>query len=93
MAHPHTLGLRGRELDVELRKLAAAGLRGVECFYPEYDPETRLELVERSRDVGLVPSGGSDYHGTYKPGIELGRGYGDLLVEAAVLEELRLARP
>jgi hypothetical protein len=65
---------------------------GLECYYPEYEPDTRLELVERARDVGLVPSGGSDYHGTYKPGLEIGRGYGDLSVGREVWQELAEAR-
>ncbi len=92
VAHPHTLGMTGTTLDQELRRLARHGLVGLECYYPEYEPETRLELVERARDVGLVPSGGSDYHGTYKPGLEIGRGYGDLSVGREVWQELAEAR-
>ena len=92
VAHPHTLGMTGTSLDQELRRLASHGLVGLECYYPEYEPDTRLELVERARDVGLVPSGGSDYHGTYKLGLEIGRGYGDLLVGREVWQELAEAR-
>lgn len=92
VAHPHTLGMTGTTLDQELRRLARHGLVGLECYYPEYEPGTRLELVERARDVGLVPSGGSDYHGTYKPGLEIGRGYGDLSVGREVWQELAEAR-
>ena len=65
---------------------------GIEAYYPEYEPDTRLELVERARQAGLIPSGGSDYHGGYKPGLRIGNGYGDLVVEQAVVEELRTAR-
>ena len=92
VAHPHTLGMTGTSLDQELRRLARHGLVGLECYYPEYEPDTRLELVERARDVGLIPSGGSDYHGTYKPGLEIGRGYGDLSVGREVWQELAEAR-
>ena len=92
VAHPHTLGMTGTTLDQELRRLARHGLVGLECYYPEYEPDTRLELVERARDVGLVPSGGSDYHGTYKPGLEIGRGYGDLSVGREVWQALAEAR-
>lgn len=92
IAHPHTLGVAGPELDAELARLAGHGLVGVEAFYPEYEPDTRLELVERATQAGLVPSGGSDYHGTYKQGLQLGSGYGDLNVASSVLEELRQHR-
>ena len=93
IAHPHTLGISGRQLDSELKRLSGAGLIGLECYYPEYQTEQRLELAERARDVGLIPSGGSDFHGTYKRGLMLGKGYGDLVVERDVLEELAAARP
>ena len=65
---------------------------GLEAYYPEYEPDTRLVLVERARMAGLIPSGGSDYHGSYKPGLQLGNGYGDLVVGREVPKELRTAR-
>jgi predicted metal-dependent phosphoesterase TrpH len=92
IAHPHTLGIFRQELDTELARLAGLGLVGVEAYYPEYEPDTRLELVERARQAGLIPSGGSDYHGGYKQGLRIGNGYGDLVVERSVMEELRAAR-
>ncbi|NNL13487.1 MAG: PHP domain-containing protein [Acidimicrobiia bacterium] len=92
IAHPHTLGIFRSELDAELKRLAGLGLVGVEAYYPEYEPDTRFELVERARQAGLVPSGGSDYHGGYKQGLKIGNGYGDLSVDRRVLEELRAAQ-
>lgn len=92
IAHPHTLGVTGSELDRNLRRLASVGLIGIEAYYPEYDPDTRLELAERARESGLIASGGSDYHGAYKPGLHIGNGYGDLSVGRDVLEALRAAR-
>lgn len=88
VAHPHTLGLSGREVDEQLRNLADAGLVGVEAYYPEYEPSLREDLAARARRVGLVPSGGSDFHGTYKPGLMLGVGFGDLAVPDHVYFEL-----
>ena len=92
IAHPHTLGVFGPDLDNYLETFAGAGLVGLEALYPEYEPDTRIELTERARRVGLIPSGGSDYHGSYKPGLRLGSGFGDLSVPRAVLDELREAR-
>ena len=92
IAHPHTLGIFRQELDTELKRLADLGLVGVEAYYPEYEPDNRLELIERARQAGLIPSGGSDYHGDYKQGLRIGNGYGDLVIERSVMEELRAAR-
>ena len=79
----------GPELDGYLETWAKLGLIGLEALYPEYEPDARIELTERARRVGLIPSGGSDYHGRYKPGIRLGTGFGDLSIPRRVLEELR----
>lgn len=90
MAHPHTLGLdNSAEYAETYRWLARAGLVGVECFYSEYEPATRRELERSVRSFGLLPSGGSDFHGDYKPGLRVGVGRGDLEVPDRVLEALR----
>jgi predicted metal-dependent phosphoesterase TrpH len=94
LAHPHTLGLdRAEELAELLIRLRAGGLIGLECHYGSYDPDYRLELAGVARRFDLIPSGGTDYHGTYKLDVELGVGGGDLRVGGEVLEELRAARP
>ena len=90
LAHPHTLGLNSaREYASTYRWLAGMGLIGVECFYSEYDPATRRQMERSVRSFGLLPSGGSDFHGDYKPGIGVGVGRGDLKVPDRVLEALR----
>ncbi|MFZ0492658.1 MAG: PHP domain-containing protein [Acidimicrobiia bacterium] len=94
LSHPHTLGLNSAtDYASTLRHLKATGLVGLEAHYAEYTPEDRLELASVARSHGLIPSGGSDYHGTYRPGVSVGVGHGDLKVPGEVLEELRAARP
>ena len=90
LAHPHTLGLdNSGEYAATYRWLARIGLVGVECFYSEYDPATRRDLERSVRSFGLLPSGGSDFHGDYKPGLRVGVGRGNLEVPDRVLEALR----
>lgn len=90
LAHPHTLGIHtaGAMADV-LTRLQSAGLVGLEALYGAYRRHEREGYADLARRFGLVPSGGSDYHGTYKPGLELGTGYGDLAVPVETVEELR----
>ncbi len=93
LAHPHTLGLdTASEYEAAYRRLARYGLVGVECYYGEYDPATRLDMERSVRSFGLLPSGGSDFHGRYKPGLQVGKGRGDLVVPDRVLDGLREAR-
>lgn len=89
IAHPHTLGLdTADEYGETMTRLAAAGLSGIECHYGDYPLSQQQELANTTRRFGLIPSGGSDYHGTYKAGLELGTGRGELHVPDQVLEEL-----
>lgn len=56
------------------------GLCGMECYYSTYDEETTKESLSIAERFGLLPSGGSDFHGARKPSIELGVGKGNLKV-------------
>jgi predicted metal-dependent phosphoesterase TrpH len=90
LAHPHTLGLNNsEEVSTTLRRLKEAGLRAMECYCPLYSPIEREGYAALAARFGLLPSGGSDYHGTFKPGIELGVGRGNLSVPAQLLDALR----
>ena len=90
LAHPHTLGIhRSHEMADLLNRLKSAGLVGLEAIYSTYRQHERDGYTHLARRFDLIPSGGSDFHGTYKPGLDLGDGYGDLVVPESVLEELR----
>jgi predicted metal-dependent phosphoesterase TrpH len=92
VAHPHTLADDTAGFEAAFSAFAALGITGVECHYVEYAPDCRRRLVSIARSAGLVPTGGSDYHGGNKPGIDVGVGRGDLAVPDEVLEELAAAR-
>ncbi|MEU4807742.1 PHP domain-containing protein [Nocardia fluminea] len=63
---------RGRLLALdEIRELAGLGLGGLEIDHPDHSEADRLVLTGLSRELGLVRTGSSDYHGTNKT-IEIG---------------------
>jgi predicted metal-dependent phosphoesterase TrpH len=92
LAHPLSLDLEPGRYESLATELADAGFAGFEAIYSRYTPEQRSDLSRIARDAGLVPTGGSDYHGTFKPGLAIGRGNGDLDVPDGVLEELAARR-
>ena len=66
LSHPHTLGhTSADEFAATYRRLTAAGLVGIDAYYGDYTPEQRDDLAGIARSFGLIPSGGSDYHGSY----------------------------
>ena len=93
LAHPLSLELEPPDLERRLAELAAAGLSGMECAYGRYDPPTRAVLAATAARLDLVATGGSDYHGSYKPDLAVGTGRGDLDVPDEVLAALEARRP
>jgi predicted metal-dependent phosphoesterase TrpH len=66
LAHPRELNANG-SLDSLLAKLKAAGLTGMEVYYQDYGPD-EVEMFRKMADrFGLLPLGGSDYHGLGNP--------------------------
>lgn len=47
--------------------MAAAGLAGLEVEHPDHDAPTRSRLRALAGDLGLLITGGSDFHGASKP--------------------------
>jgi len=95
LAHPLSLDLGAgtSELRATVEELRDLGLAGVECVYGRYSPDERATLVAMARELGLAVTGGSDYHGTYKPDLAVGVGAGDLDVPDDLLDELLERRP
>lgn len=90
LSHPHTLGVTTAPAMADLlTDLKRAGLIGLEAIYGSYRRHEREGYTDLARRFELIPSGGSDYHGSYKPGLSLGSGYGELAVPESVLAELR----
>jgi predicted metal-dependent phosphoesterase TrpH len=92
LAHPLSAGLDPRELSRYVASLADVGLVGLESIYGRYDRETRETLSALARRSHLVPTGGSDFHGSYKPELSVGTGLGDLDVPDELVGELRARR-
>jgi hypothetical protein len=93
LAHPRSLELEPGPLESAVAELAGLGLAGLEAIYGRYDPDQREGLRALAARQGLVVTGGSDHHGTYKPDLRVGTGRGDLDVPETALEELRERRP
>lgn len=92
LAHPFVNPLK-TEADFRafLEPLVAAGLGGIEVMYSDHTAHQEDMLRGLARELGLVATGGSDFHGDNRPQVDLGRGFGALRVPYRVLEEIREA--
>ncbi len=89
LAHP--LQLKAEDdarLDSIVAGLAGEGLQGLECYYRNHTEADTARFLALARRHGLVPTGGSDFHGSNRPRIKLGTGEGNLNVPQACWDEL-----
>jgi predicted metal-dependent phosphoesterase TrpH len=71
LAHP-LLSLDKKELEVLLPLAKEKGLAGIECYYGLFTPEQIEYLCILADKNGLIKSGGSDFHGSMKDGVDMG---------------------
>ena len=91
LAHPDQTGRGGAELTALLTSLKALGLVGMETHYSGYAPNRMRKYARSARALGLLQSGGSDFHGSVKPTLHLGVGPGNLHVPGEFYDRLRSA--
>lgn len=90
LAHP-LQELSEQELRSLIPVAKEAGLLGMETAHSSYSPET-IRLAEAiAAEYELLPSGGSDFHGSVKPEISLGTGKGWIHIPPEVYENLLCA--
>ncbi len=75
LAHPISLLMNDKELYKFLTEMKENGLKGIEAYHSDHTAEEIKKYLEFSEKLGLLYSGGSDYHGKIvKPEIEPGTG-------------------
>lgn len=93
-AHPYPRGSSSlSSIEPVLEELASYGLVAIEARYSRYDSAQRRGLCKLAERHQLIATGGSDYHGTFKPDLAIGKGLGDLSVPYTVILELRSRLP
>ncbi len=89
LAHLNQTGYDLEKTESLLLTLKEAGLTGIEGYYPEYDKNDISNYRALAEKLGLALSGGSDFHGSMKPHIEIGVGKGDLRIPYFIYENLK----
>lgn len=88
VAHPGRFAGGGFRWDDAMADLQRQGLEGMEAYYGEYRASEQTYFLGLAARLGMVATGGSDYHGSHKPGLALGRGRGGLRVPDDLLVAL-----
>lgn len=89
LAHPFILGVTMKRVEEIVRELMDLGLDGIEVHYTEHDDLATRNFAELADKLGLLVSGGSDYHGTVKPRVKLGTGKDNLNIPYEILQAMK----
>ncbi|MCX4321948.1 MAG: PHP domain-containing protein [Lachnospiraceae bacterium] len=92
LAHPPLYHMGNDRLESLVAFLKADGLMGIEVFYGTYSNQDVRDMQRLAKKYDLLVSGGSDFHGANKPGLDLGCGYGRLFVPEEALTKIKAAR-
>lgn len=91
LAHPTLYKLGREQLEILVSTLKKAGLMGIETVYSTYTPGEERQIKALAGKYRLLQSGGSDFHGANKPGLDLAVGYGKLYLDEEILDHLKKA--
>lgn len=89
LAHPILYHFSEEKLEALTLELKEAGLVGIEAIYSTYNSREERQIRELAKKLDLCISGGSDFHGACKPGLDLATGYGKLYIPEEILTNLK----
>ena len=89
LAHPLLYDFTPAQLDTCIELLKNYGLQGIETYYSTYSPADERNMKRLADRHGLLWSDGSDFHGSVKPHIQIGKGMGHLVIPYDILDKLR----
>lgn len=92
LAHPPLYHMSDQALDTLVGILAEDGLVGIEGIYSTYHQAEERHMRSLAKKYNLCISGGSDFHGSSKPGLEMATGYGRLCIPEKILDDLKTIR-
>ena len=89
LAHPMIYKLSNNDLDIAIRELKHAGLKGIECYYPSNTLKQTNTLLSMCEKYNMKITGGSDFHGDNRPDVSLGNIFLGKQIDYKILEDLK----
>jgi predicted metal-dependent phosphoesterase TrpH len=90
LAHP--VRVNG-DIPALMPELCESGLTAIEAYHSDHSPADTELYLELAKKYALLVTGGSDFHGAVKPGVNLGTGMnGNLKVPEDLVERLKAAK-
>lgn len=88
LAHPMLYHMERNEIEILVRYLISLRLEGIETIYSNNSKEQEQFLRQLAKKFGLYITGGSDFHGSNKPAIQMGTGKNNIHVPEELLKNI-----
>lgn len=92
LAHIMQYKLGWEENERLVAYLKELGLQGLEVYHSSHNEGQIPRLQKLAKDYGLLPTGGSDFHGANKPDIQIGTGRNGMRLSRCLLEDIKQFR-
>ena len=89
LAHPTLYYMDYQQIELLAQELKNYGLDAIEVQYSSYSAEQRKKITQIADKVGLLYSGGSDFHGKNRPNVQLGTGKNNLHIPYTYWQALK----
>lgn len=89
LAHPTLYHMDYNEIEILAKELKSYGLIAIETQYSSYSSEQSRKITALADKLGLLYSGGSDFHGKNRPNIHIGVGKNNLQIPYSYWEALK----
>lgn len=87
LAHVHEYKWVKDKIQYITELVEDSNLDGIECYYSNFTEEQIKELLEYCKKNHLYTSGGTDYHGTKRPSVDIGVGKGNLRIPDEIIKD------
>ena len=89
LAHPRQMQRPFAEIRAIVEQLVAWGLEGMEVIHPDHSADDVRMFGLMAERQGLIVTGGTDFHGHLRHGVQLGVGHGRLRVPPECVAQIR----
>lgn len=70
-------------------ELKDAGLEGLEVYHSEHSADEVMRYQQMARELDLLATGGTDFHGHIRQGVRLGVGWGGMRIGYDIVTAMR----
>lgn len=82
---PHIYEYKNNALPILNNILDNYKIDGIECYYTTFTNEQHIEILDICKEHNLFVSGGTDFHGSCRPEVDIGKGFGNLEIPTHII--------